>query len=193
MSVGGGSEMGQVGMKSLGVGRGVFSVVLLMALPAITPAIAQDNYEAGKTPAQMFATDCALCHKSPAGLSKAPGYFGLESFLREHYTASGEAAAKIGAYLRSVDAAQPPPRAAGKRRAGEGRTKSAKPTEPKSGVKTGEEKSGGSESKPDVKTDAKAAEKPADTKPADAKPAESKPAEAPASASTPAAKPEKSE
>jgi len=185
-------------MKALGVGRGVFSVVLLLAMPAITPAIAQDNYEAGKTPAQMFATDCALCHKSPAGLSKAPGYFGLESFLREHYTASREAAAKIGAYLRSVDAAQPPARAAGKRRGGEGRTKSAKPTESKSGAKAGEEKSSGSESKSDVKTDTKAAEKPADPKPAEAKPAESKPveskpAEAPAASGAPAAKPDKSE
>lgn len=180
-------------MKTAGVGQGVFFVVSLLALLAITPAIAQDNYEAGKTPAQMFATDCALCHKSPAGLAKAPGYFGLESFLREHYTASRAAAAKIAAYLRSVDAAQPP-RAAGKRRGGEGRTKSAKPTEPKSGAKTGEEKSGGPDSKSDAKTDTKAAaEKPADPKPAESKPAESKPADPPASASTPAAKPDKSE
>src|SRR6478752_7327274 len=106
--------MGQVGMKTAGVGRGVFLIVSLMAMLAITPAIAQDNYEAGKTPAQMFSTDCALCHKSPSGLSTASGMFGLESFLRQHYTASREAAAKIAAYLRSVDAAQPP-RAAGKR------------------------------------------------------------------------------
>src|SRR5689334_1493994 len=143
-------------MKAVGVGRGVFSVILLLA---IAPAIAQDNYEAGKTPAQMFATDCALCHKSPAGLSKAPGYFGLESFLREHYTASRQAAAKIAAYLRSVDVAQPP-RAAGKRRGGETRAKSAKP-ESKSGGKPGEEKSGGAESKTVPQADNKAAaEKP---------------------------------
>lgn len=166
-------------------------VVGLLALLAIAPAIAQDNYEAGKTPAQMFATDCAICHKNPAGLSKAPGYFGLESFLREHYTASREAAAKIAGYLRSVDVAQPP-RAAGKRRGGEGRTKSAKP-ESKSGAKPGEEKSGGSESKSEVKTDTKAAEKPAESKPAESKPAESKAAEPPASASAPAAKPDKPE
>src|SRR5689334_6207406 len=185
--------MGQVGMKAVGVGRGVFSVISLMAMLAITPAIAQDNYEAGKTPAQMFATDCALCHKSPAGLSKAPGYFGLESFLREHYTASRQAAAKIAAYLRSVDVAQPP-RAGGQRRGGEGRAKSAKPGESKSGAKAGEEKSLGSESKSEVKTDTKAAtEKPAEAKPAEPKPAESKPAESPASTSPPAAVPDKSE
>jgi hypothetical protein len=196
VSVGGGFEMGQVGMKAFGVGRGVFSVVFLMAMLAITPAIAQDNYEAGKTPAQMFATDCALCHKGPAGLSKAPGYFGLESFLREHYTASREAAAKIAAYLRSVDVAQPP-RAAGKRRGGEARTKSAKP-ESKSGGKPGEEKSGGAEPKTEAKTESSAAEKPAEAKPAEPKPAESKPAESkpaepPASASTPAGRSDKSE
>lgn len=179
-------------MKTAGVGRRVYLIVGLLAMLSITPAIAQDNYEAGKTPAQMFATDCTLCHKSPAGLSKAPGYFGLESFLREHYTASREAAAKIAAYLRSVDAAQPP-RAAGKRRGGEGRTKSAKPSESKPGGKTREEKSGAADAKPDVKTDTKAAvEKPAEPKPAESKPADSKPAESPAN-SNPPAKPDKSE
>jgi hypothetical protein len=178
-------------MKAVGVGRAVFSVILLLAMLAITPAIAQDNYEAGKTPAQMFATDCALCHKSPAGLSKAPGYLGLESFLREHYTASRQAAAKIAAYLRSVDVAQPP-RAAGKRRGGEARTKSAKP-ESKSGGKLGEEKSGGAESKADAKTDTKAAEKPPEAKPAEPKPAESMPTETPPSTSPPAAAPDKSQ
>lgn len=178
-------------MRAVGIGQGVFSVILMLAMLAITPAIAQDNYEAGKTPAQMFATDCALCHKSPAGLSKAPGYFGLESFLREHYTASRQAAAKIAAYLRSVDVAQPP-RAAGKRRGGEARSKSAKP-ESKPGGKPGEEKSGGAESKPEAKTESKAAEKPAEAKPAESKPAESKPAETPASTSPPAAAPDKSE
>jgi hypothetical protein len=143
----------------------------------------------------MFATDCAICHKNAVGLSRAPGYFGLESFLREHYTASREAAAKIAAYLRSVDAAQPP-RAAGKRRGTEARTKPAKP-ESKPGAKPAEEKSGGS--KTDVKTDAKAeADKPAETKPAESKPPENKPpettpAEAPANASTPAANSDKSD
>jgi hypothetical protein len=135
----------------------------------------------------MFATDCALCHKSPAGLSKAGGMFGLDSFLREHYTASRQAAAAIASYLRSVDAAQPP-RGSGNRRAGEGRTKSAKPSEAKSGGKSGR-----SESKSDVKSDKTSAEKPAEPKPVESKPTDSKPAEAPASPSPPAAKPEKSE
>lgn len=175
-------------MKTAGVGRGVFLIIGLLAVLAIAPAIAQDNYEAGKTPAQMFTTDCALCHKSPSGLSKAGGMFGLESFLREHYTASRDAAAKIAAYLRSVDAAQPP-RAAGKRRTGEGRAKSAKPSEPKSGAKAGEEKPADSGSKSDVKADTKAAAE----KPTESKPSESKPAEPPASSSPPAAKPDKSE
>jgi hypothetical protein len=184
---------GTGGMKTAGVGRGISLLGGLAAMLVITPAIAQDNYEAGKTPAQMFATDCAICHKNAAGLSKAGGMFGLESFLREHYTASRDAAAKIAGYLRSVDAAQPP-RAVGKRREGEGRTKSAKPGEPKSGGK-----SGGSESKSGVKSDTKTtAEKPAEPKPVESKPAESKPAEikpaeTPASTSPPAAKPDKPE
>ena len=184
---------GTGGMKTASVGQSSFLIVGLAAMLVMTPAIAQDNYEAGKTPAQMFATDCGLCHKSPVGLSKAGGMFGLDSFLREHYTASRQAATAIASYLRSVDAAQPP-RAAGKRRGGEARTKSAKPSEPKSGGKSGR-----SESKTDVKSDTKTtAEKPAETKavepkPTESKPVESKPAEPPANTSPPAAKPEKSE
>jgi hypothetical protein len=54
----------------------------------------------GKTAAQLYATDCAICHKSPQSITQAPGLFGLESFLREHYTASRESAASIAAYLK---------------------------------------------------------------------------------------------
>ncbi len=67
------------------------------------PLAAQENVEAGKTPAQLYASDCAICHKSPQGLTKAGGLFGLQSFLREHYTASRETAAVIASYLKSID------------------------------------------------------------------------------------------
>ncbi|HET7850825.1 MAG TPA: hypothetical protein VFL51_17380 [Pseudolabrys sp.] len=72
------------------------------------PLSAQENVEAGKTPAQLYASDCAICHKSPQGLSKAGGLFGLQSFLREHYTASRETAAVIAKYLKAIDKAAPP-------------------------------------------------------------------------------------
>jgi hypothetical protein len=152
------------------VGQGVLAIVGLFAVWSLQPVAAQgvteqNNYEAGKTPAQMFATDCGICHKSAAGLSKAPGLFGLESFLREHYTASKEAAAMIAAYVKSVDAAQPPARAAIKRRSNASREKPAdKPAESKSA------KSKSTESK---STESKSAgSKSAEPKAADSKPAE---------------------
>jgi hypothetical protein len=54
--------------------------------------------------AQTFASDCAVCHKSSQGLAKsAGGLFGVEGFLREHYTSSKESAAALANYLRLQD------------------------------------------------------------------------------------------
>ena len=62
------------------------------------PAAAQD-FSAGKTAAQLFASDCTACHKSPAGLAKGQSVGSLTSFLREHYTTKDESAAALAAYL----------------------------------------------------------------------------------------------
>ena len=150
-------------------------------------AAAQDNLDAGKKPAQLFANDCSACHKSPAGLSKAPGLFGLESFLREHYTASRQTAAMIANYLRSVDAEQAAAGAGAKRRKSEPRSRGDKPAKRQ-------------ESKPESasapKDNDKAAAKPVSDKPAEPKPAESKPAESkpssPPASTAPAASSDKS-
>jgi outer membrane biosynthesis protein TonB len=162
--------------------------------PAFTAgrAAAQDNFDANKTPAQLFANDCSGCHKSPAGLSKAPGMFGVESFLREHYTASRQAAAAIAGYLRAVDAEQPP--APNKRGKSEPRRKAdkknetkpeakakteAKPetkpetkTEPKAEAKSEAKTEPKAESKPEAKPEAKVEAKPAGEKPPAEKPAD---------------------
>lgn len=136
-------------------------------------AMAQDNFDAGKKPAELFANDCSACHKSPAGLSKAPGLFGLESFLREHYTASRQAAAAIAGYLQAVDAAQPPPRAPAKRRKSEPRSKSA--DKPARQEEKKEEKKPAEAKPAEPKSEAKAAsEKPPEPKASDSKPAEDK-------------------
>jgi hypothetical protein len=188
------------------IGHGALFLISILLLVRADAALAQDNYEAGKKPAQMFATDCGLCHKSPIGLGKTPGMFGLESFLREHYTASREAAAAIAGYLRSVNAAQPPPRAATRRRKTEPASKAAdRPPGKREQGKPAEAKpagagQGGAEPKADAKSggekpaEPKAAEpKPAEPKPepkAEPKAAEPKPAEAPAAPAPPAAKPE---
>jgi hypothetical protein len=158
-------------------------------------ALAQENLDAGKTPAQLYASDCAICHKSPQGLSKNAGVFGLSSFLREHYTSSRESAAAIAAYVQSIDtgpagpaAKKPAKRTAKgdeKGKAGEGKpfgkpgdAKSAepKPGDTKSGdAKPSETKSGSEPPKTGAATAGEA--KSTDSKPAESKPSESKPAD----------------
>jgi hypothetical protein len=77
--------------------------VAILALGAAGPAWAQENLEAGKTAAELYTSNCAICHKSPHGLSEKVGIFGLDSFLREHYTSSHASAAAITAYLQAID------------------------------------------------------------------------------------------
>lgn len=156
----------------------------VLAVLYAAPAAAQENLYGNKTPAQIFTTDCAICHKSPQGLSKAGGLLGLglESFLREHYTASRDSAALLAKYIQAMDTGPAAPERGTKRAATGGGAKPAakKGTEAKAGDgKPSDAKP--SDSKPaDAKTEAKPEPK------VEAKPAsESKPAEA--------AKPEKSE
>lgn len=61
-------------------------------------ATAQD-FSAGKTAAQLFASDCTACHKSAGGLAKGQSVSSLTSFLREHYTTKTESASALAAYL----------------------------------------------------------------------------------------------
>ncbi|HEX5509900.1 MAG TPA: hypothetical protein VFX37_15475 [Pseudolabrys sp.] len=100
-------------------------LLVVLAASAASPVAAQENVEAGKTPAQLYASDCAICHKSPQGLTKAGGLFGLAGFLREHYTASRETAQVIANYLKSVDRSTPP--AARQRTASRHRKEGSKP------------------------------------------------------------------
>ena len=87
----------------MGLTRRLGAAVAVLAVWAAGPAAAQENLDKGKTPAQLYASDCAICHKSPRGLAKGVGRYGLDNFLRAHYTASREAAAAISAYLQSID------------------------------------------------------------------------------------------
>jgi len=163
-----------------GLGRIVLSMVGLLALTgtgACAQAGAPANIDAGKNAQQLYAADCAECHKSPQGLAKGGPAFGLSSFLRQHYTASRESADALAAYLANLDRGAPAPARAGK----------PKPKVKPEDAKTGEGKPGDSkpaEAKPATST--QSAEKPAESKPAEAKPAastpsETKPADAPKS------------
>ena len=67
-------------------------------------ASAQESLERAKTAAQLYATNCASCHKSPQSVTTTTKIFGgLESFLREHYTPSSQSAATIAAYLNGLE------------------------------------------------------------------------------------------
>jgi hypothetical protein len=73
-----------------------------------------ENLSAGKTPAQLFASDCAACHRSPAGLAKGRGPGQIANFLIEHYTSSRQSAGLLGSYVASIRGSAPAatPRAA---------------------------------------------------------------------------------
>ena len=82
-------------------GRGV--VLGLLALAVASSAGAQGNLDRGKSAAELYTSACATCHKSPQNLSKTKLFFGLESFLRQHYTSSSESAAILAAYLKGQE------------------------------------------------------------------------------------------
>lgn len=150
----------------MGLTRRLGAAVAVLAVCAAGPAAAQENLDKGKTPAQLYASDCAICHKSPRRLARRAGRYGLESFLRVHYTASREAAAAITAYLQNVD--RPP--ASGRKRNSERTSKrKAKASTPKS--------------PPRKPSEGKSSEiKSSETKASETKPAETKPSESKAKA-----------
>ncbi len=118
-----------------------------------------------KVPPSYSPSNCAICHKSPQGLAKAGGILGLDSFLREHYTASKESAGAIAAYLKSMDTGPAAPARAKRAAKGDGkRDEKSKPDDKKkSGAKVTEPK--GTERKPETGAEPKTSE----SKPAEAK------------------------
>lgn len=91
-----GNNAGKRRMRRI-VRTGLAGAMLMLAGAG---ACAQENLEQGKSGAQLYATDCAICHKSVQALLRE-GY-PTEGFLRVHYTSSREMAAEVFAYLRGV-------------------------------------------------------------------------------------------
>ena len=85
----------------------MFSYLLPLAFgfaAALTGVAQAQDYSAGKTPAQLFASDCSACHKSPQGLAKGTDTRSLASFLREHYTTKPESAGALAAFVAGAGA-----------------------------------------------------------------------------------------
>jgi mono/diheme cytochrome c family protein len=83
-----------------------FLVVGSVIAFANAPAQAQD-FTAGKTPAQLFSSDCAECHRSPNGLARGRDVRSLAGFLREHYTTKSETAGSLAAYVSGFSGGGP--------------------------------------------------------------------------------------
>jgi hypothetical protein len=81
---------------------GLATVVLVLSSLAAERALAQaQNLEAGKSPSQIFAGTCTICHKSPRGLLKTVAPGSLPGFLRQHYTTSSDMAGVLASFLVS--------------------------------------------------------------------------------------------
>jgi hypothetical protein len=81
-------------------------LVATLAL-ASSAALAQD-LTAGKTPAQLFGSDCSACHRTPAGLAKNRDAPTLAAFLRQHYTTNPNSAGALAAYVSGFAGAAAP-------------------------------------------------------------------------------------
>ena len=111
--------------KETGVFRGVAPAIALFIGLVPVMAQAQTNIDQGKSPAEIFATDCATCHKSARGLANGRGSSGLASFLAEHYTASKDQAAALAAYVMGAGGGEPAPAARGPKPAAPDRNRAA--------------------------------------------------------------------
>lgn len=81
-------------------------LLVLVSLGA-TGAHAQTDLNAGMTPSQLFAANCAACHRSPQGLARGRDPYALAGFLRDHYTTRPTTAGAIASYLASIRSAAP--------------------------------------------------------------------------------------
>jgi hypothetical protein len=171
-----------------GFKRGIGLAMAVLALALAAPAGAQENLDSGKSGAQLFAANCALCHKSAQALRKSGGLLGLSNFLREHYTSSRESASIIATYLESLGT----PPAPGKRTGATKRTaKGDEKAKPKSG-ETQTVKPDETDKPPETKTSGPKTSEPKTEPKSEAKPPDAKASE-PKSDAAPAAKPDKPE
>jgi hypothetical protein len=161
-------EGGMFGGRTPKIG---FVAALGLGVLAMIPmqARAQVNIDQGKSPADIFANDCAACHKSTRGLANGQNSLALSSFLREHYTASKEQANALAAYVLANGGGSGTPQkpvAVSEPKSSEPKSSEPKSSEPKSSDARSSEPKGIKSSEP------KSSEaKPSDSRAAGAKPA----------------------
>jgi hypothetical protein len=88
--------VGEVFVWRLGVVVPWLVGVAVMALDA-RAALGQSNLDAGKSPAQIFSTTCAACHRSPRELKPTTA-----GYLLDHYSTGSREAAAMAGYLAAV-------------------------------------------------------------------------------------------
>jgi hypothetical protein len=123
-------------------------VVAVATAAGVPHALAQTNIDQGKSSAEIFATDCGVCHKTTRGLANGQNSLSLSIFLKEHYTASSQQASALAAYVLGAggNAPAPPGQKPGAVR--------ATAEEPKtSGPKTGDAKTAATPPHPPAKHD----------------------------------------
>lgn len=92
-------KSGRSGLREIAVVRRLAAALGLIVVLAPAATLAQVNIDQDKSPAQLYAGDCAACHKSVRGLANGRSASALAGFLGEHYTASSREAAAIAAYV----------------------------------------------------------------------------------------------
>jgi hypothetical protein len=82
------------------------------------------NLEAGKSPVQIFNSNCTACHRSAKGLLKTVAPSSLPGFLRQHYTTGSEMAQMLSGFLMSNGAGAADARVGTTKRGGKPETSS---------------------------------------------------------------------
>jgi mono/diheme cytochrome c family protein len=79
--------------------RWISGLGLVATVALASSAVVAQDFSAGKTPAQLFGSDCSACHRTPRGLAGTRDVRTLAAFLRQHYTTNPESAGALAAYV----------------------------------------------------------------------------------------------
>jgi hypothetical protein len=79
--------------------RWISGLGLVATVALASSAVVAQDFSAGKTPAQLFGSDCSACHRTPGGLAKNRDVQTLAAFLRQHYTTNPKSAGALAAYV----------------------------------------------------------------------------------------------